>query len=63
MRNRDEKRQVHDGLSAESRKMLGGFFVIDVPNLDLAPERAAITPSASYGSTKVRPVLLPPPAA
>lgn len=61
VRIRDGKRQVHDGPYAESKEMLGGFFVINVPNLDAALEWAARAPSASYGSTEVRPVLPPPP--
>lgn len=39
--------------------MLGGFFVIEVPNLDIALEWAARAPSASYASVEVRPVLPP----
>ncbi len=60
VRVRDGKRQVHDGPYAESKEMLGGFFVVEVPDLDAALEWAARAPSASYGSTEVRPVLLPP---
>lgn len=62
VRVRDGKRQVHDGPYAESKEMLGGFFVIEVPDLDTALEWAARSPSSSYGSTEVRPVLPPPPA-
>ena len=62
VRIRDGQRQVHDGPYAESKEMLGGFFVIDVPDLDTALEWAARAPSASNGSTEVRPVLAPPPA-
>jgi hypothetical protein len=59
VRIRDGKRQIHDGPYAESKEMLGGFFVIEVPDLDVALEWAARAPSSSYGSTEVRP-LLPP---
>jgi len=59
VRIRDGKRQVHDGPYSESKEMLGGFFVIEVPDLDAALEWAARSPSASYGSTEVRPVLPP----
>lgn len=62
VRVRDGKRQVHDGPYAESKEMLGGFFVIEVPDLDAALEWAARAPSASCGSTEVRPVLPPPPS-
>jgi len=57
VRIRDGKREVHDGPYAESREMLGGFFVVEVPNLDVALEWAARSPSSEYGSTEVRPVL------
>jgi len=63
LRIRDGKRQVHDGPYAESKEMLGGFFVINVPDLDAALEWAARSPSATCGSVEVRPTLLPPPAA
>ena len=62
VRVRDGKRQVHDGPYAESKEMLGGIFVIEVPDLDTALEWAARAPSASYASTEVRPVMTPPPA-
>lgn len=63
VRIRDGKRTLHDGPYAEAKEMLGGFFVINVPDLDAALEWAARSPSSSYGSTEVRPVLPPPPAA
>lgn len=59
VRIRDGKRQIHDGPYAESKEMLGGFFIIEVPNLDVALEWAARAPSSGYGSTEVRP-LMPP---
>ncbi|MBS0659070.1 MAG: hypothetical protein JSR82_12585 [Verrucomicrobia bacterium] len=62
VRIRDGQRQVHDGPYAESKEMLGGFFVVDVPSLDVALEWAARSPAAAHGSVEVRPVL-PPPAA
>lgn len=62
VRIRDGKRQVHDGPYAESKEMLGGFFIIEVPDLDTALEWAARAPSSSYGSTEVRPVMPPMPS-
>ncbi len=59
LRIQNGKRHVHDGPYAESKEMLGGFFVIDVPDLDVALEWAAKAPSSSYGSTEIRPVLDP----
>ena len=63
LRLRDGARQVQDGPFAEAKEQLGGFFVIDVPDLDAALEWAARSPSASYGAVEVRPVLPPPQAA
>ena len=59
VRIRDGKREVQDGPFAESKEMLGGFFIIEVPDLDTALEWAARAPSSSYGSTEVRPVMPP----
>lgn len=62
VRIRDGKRQVHDGPYAESKEMLGGLFVIEVPDLDAALEWAARAPSSGYGSTEVRPLMPPMPS-
>ena len=53
---RDGKRQVHDGPYAETKEFLGGFVVIDVPNLDAALEWAARHPAAAHSAIEVRPV-------
>lgn len=59
VRVRDGKRQVQDGPFADTKEQLGGYFVIDVPDLDTALHWAARAPSASYASVEVRPVLPP----
>lgn len=51
--------QVQDGPYADSKKQLGGDFIIEVPNLDTALDWAARSPSAGYASTEVRPVMPP----
>ena len=53
---RDGKRQVQDGPYAESKEFLGGFTIIDVPDLDVALEWAARNPAAALGSIEVHPV-------
>jgi hypothetical protein len=53
---RDGKRHVHDGPYAETKEFLGGFAIIDVPNLDAALEWAARHPAASESSIEVRPL-------
>ena len=62
VRVRDGVRTVQDGPFAESKENLGGFFVIDVPDLDVALDWAAKSPSARYGSSEVRPVMPGPSA-
>jgi hypothetical protein len=62
VRVRNGKRLVQDGPFADTKEQLGGYFVIDVPDLDAALEWAARAPSASTAAVEVRPVLPPPSA-
>lgn len=48
--------QVVDGPYAEAKEQLGGFHVIDVPDLDTALAWAARCPSAERGVVEVRPI-------
>ena len=51
------RKTVTDGPFAETREVLGGFYVIDVPDLDVALDWAARCPGAwGSGSIVVRPV-------
>ncbi|MCF2530800.1 YciI family protein [Yinghuangia sp. KLBMP8922] len=53
----DGKRSVTDGPFAETREVLGGFYVIDVPDLDVALDWAARCPGAlGTGNIVVRPI-------
>lgn len=52
---------VQDGPYADSKEQVGGYFIVEVPDLDTALEWAARSPSASYASTEVRPVMPPMP--
>lgn len=62
LRVRDGKRIVEDGPFADTKEQLGGYFVIEVPDLDTALDWAAKAPSASSASVEIRPVLdMPPP--
>lgn len=63
IRIRDGKRLVQDGPYADSKEQLGGFFIIEVPNLDAALEWAARYPAGPGGGVEVRPVLPPMPQA
>jgi hypothetical protein len=52
----DGKTQVLNGPYAETREQLGGYYLIDVPDLDAALSWAARCPGAEYGTIEVRPV-------
>jgi len=57
VRVRDGGRDVQDGPYADTKEHLGGYYVIDVPDLDAALEWAAKNPAASTGAVEVRPIL------
>ena len=63
LRVRGGRREVRDGPYADAKEQLGGFFVIEVADLDAALDWAAQSPSAVVGTVEVRPVLPPPAAA
>lgn len=48
---------VQDGPYADTKEQLGGFFIIDVPDLDAALDWAARCPAASLCAVEVRPLL------
>ena len=56
VRVREGKRLVTDGPFAETREVLGGFYLIDVPNLDEAIAIAQRHPGARLGTVEIRPV-------
>jgi hypothetical protein len=48
------KRQVQDGPFAATRETLGGYFVIEVPDLDAALAWAEKCPAAVHGKVEIR---------
>ena len=50
------KTEVLDGPYAETKEQLGGYYMIDVPDLDAALSWAARCPGASHGAIEVRPL-------
>jgi hypothetical protein len=56
VRIRGDRREVLDGPYAEAKEQLGGFHLIDVPDLETALTWAARCPSAVAGRVEVRPV-------
>jgi hypothetical protein len=53
---REGKTLTTDGPYAETREGVGGFFLIDVPDLDAAIKIAERVPGARYGAVEIRPV-------
>ncbi len=56
VRVRDKKAVVLTGPYAETQEQLGGYYLIDVPDLDAALEWAKQCPAAQFGSIEVRPI-------
>ena len=52
----DGKPQVLDGPYIDSKEQLGGYYLIEVPDLDAAISWAARCPGASHGTVEVRPI-------
>ena len=50
------KTQVLDGPYADTKEQLGGYFMIEAPDLDAALSWAARCPGASHGAVEVRPI-------
>ena len=63
VRVRNGKTLTTDGPFAETKEQLGGFYLIDVPDLDDAVHWAARCPVAAGGSIEVRPLGQTPDAA
>jgi len=57
VRVRDGETLTTDGPFAETKEVLGGYYLIDVESLDEALEWAAKMPGAKYGTIEVRPVV------
>ena len=56
MRANNGKTQVLNGPYAEIKEQLGGYFLIDAPDLDAAISWAAKCPGAQRGAIEVRPI-------
>lgn len=57
LRLRDGDRLVTDGPFAETKEQLGGYYLIDVADLDQALEWASKMPAVTRNSVEVRPVM------
>ena len=56
VRIRDGKEMITDGPFAETHEQLGGYYLVEVANLDEATKIAAMIPSARTGTVEVRPL-------
>jgi hypothetical protein len=57
VRLRDGNRLITDGPFAETKEVLGGYYIIECRDLDEALEAAARCPGAAFGSVEVRPLV------
>ena len=57
VRVRDGDVSVTDGPFAETKELLGGYFVADCTDLDQAIELAQRVPVAAQGSVEIRPLV------
>ena len=51
------KTEIMDGPFAETKEQLGGYYLLDCENLDVALKYAALIPTAAHGRIEVRPVM------
>lgn len=58
VRVRDGKVLQTDGPFAETKEVLGGFYMIEAADLDAAVEIASRIPTAKHGTIEVRPVMV-----
>lgn len=57
--NERRKEARTNGPYADTKEQLAGFFVLEVPNIDVALEWAAKSPALARGVIEIRPVIPP----
>jgi hypothetical protein len=57
VRESDGELQIIDGPFAETKEILGGYYLVESPDLDTVLEHAKNAPNVSWGSIEVRPIL------
>jgi hypothetical protein len=54
---RNGDRVVTDGPFADTKEWLGGYYIVEAPDLDAALDHAARMPNIHHASVEVRPVM------
>jgi|SRR3712207_4964637 len=57
VRNADGQVLTTDGPFAETKEQLGGYYLVEVKDLDEAIELAGLCPGSRYGTIEVRPIM------
>lgn len=57
LRLRGGKVETMNGPFAETKEYLGGYYLMEVPDLDPALKYAAMIPTAAHGTIELRPVM------
>jgi hypothetical protein len=57
VRVRDGRTTITDGPFAETKELVGGVFVMELPDLDEAIRIASLVPTAEHGSLEIRPIV------
>lgn len=57
VRIRGGERFVTDGPFADTKEVIGGVFLTELPDLDEAIRLASLVPAAEYGSLEIRPLV------
>jgi hypothetical protein len=57
LRSPDGSPVLTDGPFAETKEILGGYYLLEVPDFDTAAEWGAKMPNAPYGSVEIRPIM------
>jgi hypothetical protein len=57
VRVRDGETLITDGPFAETKEILGGFYLIDAPDVPTAQHWAGRMPNMGFGSVEVRPIM------
>lgn len=58
VRVRDGATKTTDGPFAETKEVLGGYYILDCKDLDEAIAHAAQIPTSEFGSIEIRPIMI-----